>query len=817
MDSASLTWATAIVLVLYAGVILFFVVRGARRTRSMRDYALGNVTFSPWFVGLSLAAASTSAATFIINPGFIALYGWSAFLAFAVFLPLGKYLSLILMTKRFRRQGVTVKALSMAQWIGNRYDSKGFALFFAVLSLLLITFMVLICVGMTKVLSQALHIGEMTALAGIVVFVFGYMMFGGANSMVYTNTVQAFLKLLVAIILIGSGYKYMSAGPDDFWRQVAAIDPALTASVNPGSPLFRDYFEIIFCPFIVGIAIVCQPHIITKSLLLKKDSDVNKYLTAGILAEIIFFSVVIAGLYARLAFPDLQAGGTALKMDGIMPAYVVREFTIWTALIIIIGLISSGLATFEGLIQSLSTTVTTDILDTIWGKKISKNDEIRQRKLHFINKIVIVGLAITTFLLARNQLLHPKLSVGIFAQLGVYGFFSTAFVPVLFGIFLKNTPRIAPIAASVTAVVVHFSVYYGGLTPYTSGAVRNPAVASALAILSSVAVGTMLHILLRKSQNVLKPVAVATLLLSGWLSGAAIAQTTTVKRMQDIAYPSDTKKVALPGGVEIAYIDRGAGPVTLVFVHGLGANLKAWQKNVDSLSRDYRCIALDLPGYGKSGQGDYAYGMSFFAEQLRAFLEVLNLKNVVLAGHSMGGQIALTAALQDTARLKKLVLIAPAGIETFTDAEKNWFQAVYTPEVVKNTGVEQIRRNFSVNFFQWPADAEFMYQDRLLLRETAEWDAWCRMVPQCVSGMLNEPVFDRLGQITLPTLVLFGENDYLIPNKILHKDQSTQQIAQLAQSKIPGSRLKMLQACGHFAQWEQAALTNSAIREFLAD
>ena len=315
----------------------------------------------------------------------------------------------------------------------------------------------------------------------------------------------------------------------------------------------------------------------------------------------------------------------------------------------------------------------------------------------------------------------------------------------------------------------------------------------------------------------MKQTNVIVLFILCGLFTAVSAQQTAVKSMQDLAYPADTKKVTLPGGVQIACIDRGTGPVTLLFVHGLGANLKAWQKNVDSLSGSYRCIALDLPGYGKSGQGDFQFGMSFFASHLRAFMEVLDLKNVVLVGHSMGGQIALTAALQDTARLKKLVLIAPAGIETFTEAEKAWFQAVYTPEVVKNTPVEQIRRNFTVNFFQWPPDAEFMYEDRLLLRETSEWDAWCRMIPQCVSGMLNEPVFDRLQQIKLPKLVLYGENDYLIPNKILHKNQNTLQIAQLAQASIPGSRLKMLPNCGHFAQWEQAALVNTAIREFLTE
>ncbi|MEZ4966117.1 MAG: alpha/beta hydrolase [Saprospiraceae bacterium] len=298
-------------------------------------------------------------------------------------------------------------------------------------------------------------------------------------------------------------------------------------------------------------------------------------------------------------------------------------------------------------------------------------------------------------------------------------------------------------------------------------------------------------------------------------TGTTAQQETPVKSMQEIAYPADTKKIALPDGVEIAYVDRGQGAYTLLFVHGLGTYLKAWQKNLDSLSGQYRCIALDLPGYGKSGKGDYAFGMSFFASHLQAFCEALDLQNVVLVGHSMGGQVAITLALQDDPRISRLVLIAPAGIETFSEAEKTWLKAVYTPEVIKNTPPEQIRRNFIINFFEWPDDAEFMYEDRMFLRETVEFDAWCRMLPQCVAGMLDEPVFGRLGQIDLPVLILFGENDALIPNPYLHKDQNTQQIAQLAQSGIPGSRLQMIPRCGHFVQWEQAAMTNQAIRAFL--
>jgi sodium/pantothenate symporter len=376
-----------------AAVILYFVIRGARATRSVNDFALGNLAFSPAAVGLSLAASMTSAATFIINPGFIALYGIAGVLSYAVVLPLAAMISLVVLTKGFRRHGESVKALSLAQWMGTRWRSPGYGLFFAVLSLLLVTFIVLIVVGLTKVLSAVLAVGELPVLLGLVAFVFGYMMFGGANSMVYTNTVQALLMVVVACVLLGSGYDRFAAGVSGFLAQLRAIDPALVAVPNPGSFLFRDWFEIVVAQIVVGVAIVCQPHIITKSLLLKTERDVNRYLTVGVLVELLFFAVVIAGLYARLVFPDLTAGGRALAMDDIIPAYVVAAFPVWVGLIVVLGLISAGLSTLEGLIQSLGTTLTNDLVRPLCGRRLPVDPARRERALLLINRVVIGALA----------------------------------------------------------------------------------------------------------------------------------------------------------------------------------------------------------------------------------------------------------------------------------------------------------------------------------------------------------------------------------------------------------------------------------------
>ncbi len=480
-----------ICLALYACVILYFVIRGAKRTKTMADYATGTFQFSPAAVGLSLAAGMTSAATFIINPGFIAYYGLSAFFSMAVFLPLGALISLVILSKQFRKIGTSIQAKTIAQWLGTRFQSKGFRLYIAFLSLLHLTFIVLICVGLTQVLSKALNADVLYVLIGIVLFTFGYMMFGGANSMVYTNMIQALLKVVVAVIILVSGYHFFIDGDGGLFAKLNSIDPILTKPLNPSSPLYRDFFEVVICQFIVGVAIVCQPHIITRSMMLKDDKGMNYFLTVAVSLLILFFFVVFAGLYGRLVFSNLKFNGAPLPLDGVMSAYVVTSFTPAMSLFLVVGLIASGIATLESLIQAISTTITSDIIKPLSGKQVLKNELA-------INRLVITLMAIVVIYISYQQLTHPDLSVGILAQNGVYASFSAAFVPLLFGMFLKDVYKAAAIIASVVAIVVHFSVYYGRLTTYMETGTRNPGIAAAIAIMSSLVVGGLVYLVTKR-------------------------------------------------------------------------------------------------------------------------------------------------------------------------------------------------------------------------------------------------------------------------------------------------------------------------------
>ncbi|MHC1704679.1 MAG: alpha/beta fold hydrolase [Tenuifilaceae bacterium] len=285
--------------------------------------------------------------------------------------------------------------------------------------------------------------------------------------------------------------------------------------------------------------------------------------------------------------------------------------------------------------------------------------------------------------------------------------------------------------------------------------------------------------------------------------------------MQNIEYPFDVKKVKLPlNGCEVAYIDEGKGPKTIIFIHGLGSYLPAWTKNVRELKNNFRCIAIDLPGYGKSSKEPHSGLMSYYAGVVKELIEQLDLGKVVLAGHSMGGQISITTALLYPEKVDGLVLVDPAGFEKFHEGQKQWFRDVMTFEGVKNTTVEGIQNNLATNFYRVPKDAEFMINDRISMRTAVDFDAYCYAVVQSVNGMVNEQVIDHLEKITQPTIIFFGENDNLIPNRYLNPGR-TIDIAKYGAEKIKGSKLVMAPKCGHFMMFEKSEVFNSEVLNFL--
>jgi pimeloyl-ACP methyl ester carboxylesterase len=225
-------------------------------------------------------------------------------------------------------------------------------------------------------------------------------------------------------------------------------------------------------------------------------------------------------------------------------------------------------------------------------------------------------------------------------------------------------------------------------------------------------------------------------------------------------------------------------------------------------------IAVDLPGYGKSDKGVYPYTLTFYADVVSGLAKELNLGKVCFNGNSMGGQIGFWFALRHPEQIDKLVLTDPSGIEHFTPGEKEWFRGYLTRKAIEKTPEVTIRANLASNLYTFDERLEWMVEERARTVKTAEFDNFAYAVVRSVHAMVDEPTDEFLGKITVPTLIIFGEEDGLIPNPYLHGGTS-RSVGEKGLKELPNARLVMLPNAGHISMVDQPGLYNKALIDFI--
>ncbi len=268
---------------------------------------------------------------------------------------------------------------------------------------------------------------------------------------------------------------------------------------------------------------------------------------------------------------------------------------------------------------------------------------------------------------------------------------------------------------------------------------------------------------------------------------------------------------------QLAYVEKGKGK-TIIFIHGLGGNISHWTNNIKPLSKKFHCIALDLPGYGYSDKNmDTTIKdlLGFYADVVLEFIRKKSLKNITLAGHSMGGQIAMITAMKDQNKVKHLVLVSPAGLETFTAQEAQLLTSTTPPSVFEKQDEAAIRASFKRNFFN--DVPEKLVQERLKFKTCNDFSDYAIAVSKGVQGMLQHPVKDQLQNIKQAVLIIYGNHDGLIPNKYLHPSLSLSDVVKNGTDNIAASKSLLINNAGHLVQYEQPDELNKAIRNFVTN
>jgi pimeloyl-ACP methyl ester carboxylesterase len=276
----------------------------------------------------------------------------------------------------------------------------------------------------------------------------------------------------------------------------------------------------------------------------------------------------------------------------------------------------------------------------------------------------------------------------------------------------------------------------------------------------------------------------------------------------------DELRQASVDGAQLNYVDvgpRDADETPLVYVHGLGGQWQNWLENVLRPARERRVVALDLPGFGASPAAPGRVSIPWFGRLVDGLCEQLGLGPVVLVGNSMGGFIASEVAIQAPARVERLVLVSAAGISTTAVYAAPLLTLGRATSAAMAYGVPRQRKVARRPLTRHLALALVARHPSLLKADLAYegfiGGAGKAGFNDAFRATLEYDARHRLPEIGCPTLVVWGEQDAIIPVRDAHHFEQL----------IPDARMLVMRDTGHISMAERPRAFNDALDSFMAE
>lgn len=267
------------------------------------------------------------------------------------------------------------------------------------------------------------------------------------------------------------------------------------------------------------------------------------------------------------------------------------------------------------------------------------------------------------------------------------------------------------------------------------------------------------------------------------------------------------------GGRPVNLVDIGEGPA-LIFVHGLSGSWQNWLEMIPHFARDHRVIALDLPGFGHSRMPVQPISISNYAHLLEELYVALAIPSATIVGSSMGGFVGADFAIRYPHRVERLVLAAAAGLsmEHMLNERNRGLRARIENTLFFSTTWLASRQRAIVRS---PLVRRLMlvlvaaHPTRLptpLVLEQLN-DAERPGFHDALKAMVRYPIRDRLSEIDCPTLIVWGEEDRLVPLRDAAEFEWL----------IPDARKVVYEDTGHLVMLERPARFNADLRAFLGE
>jgi pimeloyl-ACP methyl ester carboxylesterase len=261
-------------------------------------------------------------------------------------------------------------------------------------------------------------------------------------------------------------------------------------------------------------------------------------------------------------------------------------------------------------------------------------------------------------------------------------------------------------------------------------------------------------------------------------------------------------------GAHVNYAEMGDGP-PLVFIHGLSGCWQNWLENIAHLARRHRVIAVDLPGFGESELPREETSIPGYGRFVDAFLGELGIERAALVGNSMGGFIAAETAISHPSRVDKLVLVSAAGLmrvgnrrlAALERAARLFHPATAAVLARREQLIKRpkLRRRILYGIVRYPEriEPELVYEVASGAGKPGFMEA--------LNAIWNYDFRDRLPGVSVPTLIVWGHDDRIVPVSGAYEYERL----------IPDARRVTFPNTGHLPMLERPARFNELVEEFL--
>ena len=257
---------------------------------------------------------------------------------------------------------------------------------------------------------------------------------------------------------------------------------------------------------------------------------------------------------------------------------------------------------------------------------------------------------------------------------------------------------------------------------------------------------------------------------------------------------ASVQTVLAPDGVTIHYDDQGEGELALVFVHGWNCDRNYWNAQREFFAKSHRVVTLDLAGHGDSDQGRVDWTMQALGADVAAVVTELDLHNVVLIGHSMGGKVVVEAATQLKGRV-----VAVVGVDTFHNGGRA------TPQPRRGEVLEQLAADYA-GFVETLVDRMFVEQSDPAIKEFVKADMAVAPYASALGARNASGNYDAtpaIASLDIPLILI--SSDY-VPTDVAHLETTAKAFDYREMSGV-----------GHFVMLEDPESFNRHLAAALAE